>query len=202
MRTRNMIVAAAVFAAIAIAMTSYSGHAADAKGDVSKTGIRIAVVNLRTVFQKNKLNDEFDNKMETEKGKALAEVEAITKKIDALKAEMKTRTTGSNDYLNLMSQVLEQQGMLQAKKEYFQQSMEARQQRFTEELYIKAKDAISEYAAKNKIDLVLVKDEITLPAASPNDLMLALSTRKVLYAAPELDITDAILEAVNASAAK
>jgi len=199
MRTRNMIITAAVLASLAMALTSYDGYAAD-KTVVAKASPRIGVVNLRTIFQKNKLNEDFDAKLEQEKNKTMAEVEAITKKIEDMKAEMKTRTVGSNDYMGLMSQVLEQQGMLQAKKEFFQQSMEARQQRFTEDLYMKAKEAIADYAAKNGYDLVLVKDEIQFPAASPNDLMLALSTRKVLYSSPELDITDAILEAVNASA--
>ncbi len=199
MRTRNMIITAAVLASLAMALTSYNGYAAD-KTVVAKASPRIGVVNLRTIFQKNKLNEDFDAKLEQEKNKTMAEVEAITKKIEDMKAEMKTRTVGSNDYMGLMSQVLEQQGMLQAKKEFFQQSMEARQQRFTEDLYMKAKEAIADYAAKNGYDLVLVKDEIQFPAASPNDLMLALSTRKVLYSSPELDITDAILEAVNASA--
>lgn len=198
MKTRNMIVVAAILAAVVLALTSLNGYAAADKTAAGKTSLKIAVVNLRTIFQKNKLNDDFDAKLDQEKTKAMGEVEAITKKVDALKAEMKTRTVGSNDYMSLMSQVLEQQGMLQAKKEYFQQAMEARQQRFTEELYTKAKEAIATYAAANGIDLVLVRDEIQFPAASANDLMLALSTRKVLYAAPELDITNAILEAVNA----
>ena len=64
--------------------------------------------------------------------------------------------------------------------------------------YMKTKDVIADYAAKNGIDIVMVKDEIQFPSASPNDLMLALSTRKVLYSAPEMDITAAILEALNA----
>ena len=199
MKTRYLIVMAAVLAAITLGITSYSTSAAGAAA-VGKASPRIAVVNLRTIFQRNKLNEDFDAKLAQDKEKAMGEVEAITKKIDAIKADMKTRASGSNDYLNLMSQVLEQQGLLQAKKEYYQQYVDSRQQQFTEEVYTKTKEAIADYASKNGIDLVLVKDEIQLPAASPNDLMPALSTRKVLYSAPELDITDAVLEMVNAKA--
>jgi len=198
MKTRYVILMAAVLAAIMLGITSYSTSAAGAAA--GKASPKIAVVNLRTVFQRNKLNDDFDAKLAQDKEKAMGEVEAITKKIEAIKADMKTRSTGSNDYLNLMSQMLEQQGLLQAKKEYYQQYVDSRQQQFTEDIYTKTKEAIADYAVKNGIDLVLVKDEIQLPAASPNDLMLALSTRKVLYSAPELDITDAVLDMVNAKA--
>jgi Skp family chaperone for outer membrane proteins len=199
MKTKSAIIAAVVLAAAVLGVTSYSSRAAE-KSAV-KTPLKIVVVNLREVFQKNKLNEEFDARTEQERNKALGEIEAITKQIDALKAQMKTRVVGSPDYMSLMSQALDQQGLLQAKKEYFQQSMDARQQRFTEDLYTKIKEIIADYAARNNVDLVLVKDEIQFPAASPSDLMLALSTRKVLYAASELDITEAILSELNAKAA-
>jgi Skp family chaperone for outer membrane proteins len=200
MKTKYMFAVVAVIAAVVLGLTSYTSQAAADKTPAVKAAGKIVVVNLREIFQKNKFNEDFDTKLEQEKTKAMQEIDAASKKIDALKAEMKTLAVGSNDYMNRMSQALEQQGILQAKKEYFQQSMDARQQRFTEDLYTRTKEVIAEYAAKNGIDLVLVKDEIQFPAASPNDLMLALSTRKVLYAAQELDITEAILAAVNAKA--
>lgn len=199
MKARNIILTLTVLVVLALTVTSYNSHAAEEKASVAGSPQKIAVVNLRTIFQRNKLNEEFDGRLETEKNKAMSEIDTINKKIESLRSEMKTRTVGSNDYMNLMSQVLEQQGLLQAKKEFFQQSFEARQQRFTEDIYTRLRDIINDYASKNGIDLVLVKDEIQFPAASPNDLMLALSTRKVLYSAPEMDITDAVLEAVNAA---
>jgi Skp family chaperone for outer membrane proteins len=199
MNKKHLVVTITVVAALSLGLTSYNSYAAAEKAPATKSSLKIAVVNLREIFQKNTLNDEFKTKLEQEGAKATQEVDAASKQVEALKAQMKTRTVGSNDYLSLMSQALEQQGIVQAKKEYYQQYMDARQQRFTEDLYTKIKEIIADYAAKNNVDLVLVKDDIQFPAASPNDLMLALSTRKVLYSAPEMDITDTILAAVNAT---
>jgi Skp family chaperone for outer membrane proteins len=197
MKTTKVVVITAVLAALVIGLASYSSTAAD-KTPAMKASAKIAVVNLREIFQKNKLNEDFDAKLEQEKTAAMQDIDAATKQVDAYKAQMKRLVVGTTDYLTLMSKALEQQGMVQAKKEYYQQAMDSRQARFTEDVYTKTKEVIAEYAAKNGIDMVLVKDEIQFPAASPNDLMLALSTRKVLYSAPEMDITAQVLDALNA----
>jgi Skp family chaperone for outer membrane proteins len=192
-----LFAAVTLVVAAAISLNNYSYAAKDA--GIAKP-VKIGLVNLREIFQKNKFNEAFDAQMEQEKGKAMQEIDIATKTIDTLKAQMKAMNVGSADYLDRMGKALEQQGALQAKKEYYQQYMDAKQQRFTEDIYTKTKEVIADYAAKNGFDLVMVKDEIQFPSASPNDLMLALSTRKVLYSAPEMDITAAILEALNAKA--
>jgi Skp family chaperone for outer membrane proteins len=200
MRSKQFVaitVAMVVLATVAISFSSYSYAAKDAA--VAKP-VKIALVNLREIFQKNKLNEVFDQQMEQEKGAAMQEIDTTQKTIDLLKSEMKAMTVGTKDYLSRMEKALSLQGTLQAKKEYYQQYMDSKQQRFTEDVYTKTKDIIADYAARNGIDIVMVKDEIQFPSASPNDLMLALSTRKVLYSAPEMDITAPILEALNAKA--
>jgi Skp family chaperone for outer membrane proteins len=200
MKTRQFATLTAVTMILAIALVSYNNYTYAARDAAVKPIGKIAVVNLREIFQKNKLNETFDAQMEQEKGKMMQEMEAATKSVDLYKTEMKAMTPGSKDYLDRMEKALTTQGTIQAKKEYYQQYMDAKQQRFTEDIYMKTKEIIADYAAKNGIDMVFVKDEITFPSASPNDLMLALSTRKVLYSAPEMDITAAILEALNAKA--
>jgi Skp family chaperone for outer membrane proteins len=195
MNKKHLAVAITVVASLALGLMSYNSNAAEKAP--AKGSLKIAVVNLREIFQKNSLNEDFKVKLEEEGKKAMQEVDASSKQVEALKAQMKTRTSGSKDYLALMQQALEQQGILQAKKEYYQQYIDARQQRFTEELYVKIKELVADHAAKNGFDLVLVKDDIQFPAATPNDLMLALSTRKVLYSTPEMDITETILAEVN-----
>jgi Skp family chaperone for outer membrane proteins len=200
MKTRQFAAVTAAVMVMALAAISWNNYSYAAKDPAVAKPLKIALVNLREIFQKNKFNEAFDAQMEQEKGKAMQEMDIASKTIDTLKAQMKAMSVGSADYLDRMSKALEQQGALQAKKEYYQQYMDAKQQRFTEDVYTKTKEIIADYSAKNGIDLVLVKDEIQFPSASPNDLMLALSTRKVLYSAPEMDITAAILDALNAKA--
>jgi Skp family chaperone for outer membrane proteins len=197
MKTKQFAAMTAIVIVLALAAISWNNYGYAAKDAAVAKPVKIALVNLREIFQKNKFNEAFDAQMEQEKGKVMQEIDIATKRIDTLKSEMKAMSVGSADYLSRMSQALEQQGALQAKKEYYQQYMDSKQQRFTEDVYTKAKEVIADYSAKNGIDLVLVKDEIQFPSAS---LMLALSTRKVLYSTPDMDITAAIIEALNAKA--
>lgn len=200
MKTKQFAALTVALTILALAVISWNNYSYAAKDSGVGKPIKVGLVNLREIFQKNKLNETFDAQMEQEKLKAMQEMDTITKNIDLFKTEMKAMAAGSRDYLDRMQKALEAQGTLQAKKEYYQQYMESKQQRFTEDIYTKTKEVIADYAAKNGYDLVMVKDEIQFPSASPNDLMLALSTRKVLYAAPEMDITAPILEALNAKA--
>jgi Skp family chaperone for outer membrane proteins len=198
MKTKQFAAITAVVVVLVLAAMSWNNYSYAAKDTAVAKPLKIALVNLREIFQKNKFNDAFDEQMNQEKSKVMQEMETTTKNIDLLKTEMKAMSVGSKDYLDRMEKALSMQGTLQAKKEYYQQYMESKQQRFTEDVYTKTKEVIADYSARNGIDLVLVKDEIQFPSASSNDLMLALSTRKVLYSASEMDITPAILEALNA----
>jgi Skp family chaperone for outer membrane proteins len=181
MNKKHLVVAITVVASLSLGLMSYNSNAAEKAP--AKGSLKIAVVNPRAIFEKNTLTDDFKTKLKQEEEKAIKEIDAASKQVEAFKAQMDTRNKGSNDYMSLMSKALEQQGILQAKKEYYQKYMDALQQRFTDELYKKIKEIIADHAAKNGIDLVLMKDDVQ---ASP-----------VLYSTPDMDITETILAEVN-----
>lgn len=68
----------------------------------------------------------------------------------------------------------------------------------TEHLYRKITQAVDRLAKKQGYDLVLYKDETEpVRAKTQREVKVLINMRKVLYAAPELDVTDQITQALN-----
>ena len=67
-----------------------------------------------------------------------------------------------------------------------------------EHLYRKAANAIERLAKRSRYDLVFYKDETeSLRAKTQQQVATIIQMRKVLYAAPELDITDQLTQMLN-----
>ena len=161
--------------------------------------LKIGVVSVRKIFQDCKRNTKYRQEMLAERDKLEAELESLSKDIDASKSKLKMLKPGSADYLSGMKDVLDKQGSLQAKQEYFKRQMDMREQAVIEQLFKDVVKATGEVAKNKGFDIVLDKSEPDLPASSLNELMLTISTHKVLYSAGCEDITDAVLAKVDAN---
>jgi Skp family chaperone for outer membrane proteins len=137
--------------------------------------------------------------MSVERDKLEAELESLSKDIDASKSRLKMLKPGSADYLSDMKDVLEKQGSLQAKQEYFKRQMDMREQAVIEQLFKDVINATAVVAKEKGFDMVFEKSEPDLPAANSNELTLTISTYKVLYNAGCEDITDAVMAKVDAN---
>ena len=124
---------------------------------------------------------------------------SLSKDIDASKSKLKMLKPGSADYLSGMKDVLDKQGSLQAKQEYFKRQMDMREQAVIEQLFKDVIKATAGVAKEKGFDLVFEKSELDLPASNSNELTLTISTYKVLYNAGCEDITDAVMAKVDAN---
>jgi len=159
---------------------------------------RLAVVNLRELFQNCKKNAEYEAKAAEQEGKALAELEKLAGEVEAVTAALKTRKIGTSDYWALREELMLKQSGLEAKKEFYQQQMTQRSRRWTEELYQQILKCVAEAAKRKGIDIVLAKDQMNLPAASGIELMLTIRLRELLYASEDLDITKDVMALLDA----
>ena len=138
--------------------------------------------------------------MTVEHDKLEAELENLSKQIDVSKSSLKMLKPGSSDYLSGMKEMLEKQASLQAKQEYFKRQMDMREQAVIEQLFKDVIQATAIVAKEKGFDLVFEKSEPDLPASNSNELMLTISSYKVLYnAAGCEDITDAVMAKVDAN---
>ena len=141
--------------------------------------LKIGVVSVRKIFQDCKRNTKYRQEMSVERDKLEAELESLSKDIDASKSKLKMLKPGSADYLSGMKDVLDKQGSLQAKQEYFKRQMDVREQAVIEQLFKDVINATAVVAKEKGFDMVFEKSEPDLPAANSNELTLVISTYKV-----------------------
>lgn len=161
--------------------------------------LKIGVVSVRKIFQDCKRNIKYRQELSSERDKIEAELEKLSKEIDADKASLKTLKQGSADYTAMMKEILEKQGKLQAQQEFYKRQMDIRESQVIENLFKDVLKATSDVAKAKGLDLVLERSEPDLPASSANELTLTISTHKVLYDAGCPDITDEVLTKVDSN---
>jgi len=158
---------------------------------------QIAVVSIRRIFENCRKNTQWQQVMEAERKKIVAELEKISSEARAFRADMETRKLGSTDHANLMRKMIEKESMLEAKEKFYQQDLSFREQQWTEQLYLEIVAAIGKMAEQKGLDLVLAREDNQFPAASPNELLLMIKTSKVLFHTDKMDITNEVLAAVD-----
>jgi Skp family chaperone for outer membrane proteins len=162
--------------------------------------LKIGVVSVRKIFQDCKRNAKYKQDMTAERDQMENELDTLSKQIEIGKNSLKKLKPGSADYLSGMKDILEKQGTLQARQEYFKRQMDMREQVVIERLFRDVVSATGEVAKNKGLDLVLEKSEPDLPAANSNELTLVISTAKVLYNSTACeDITDAVMAKVDAN---
>ncbi len=196
MKLKSIIVMVLVMVMSGFIVNAWAEKAA-ASGD--NKCLKIGVVSVRKIFQDCRRNVKYKQEMMAERDKLEAELESLSKQIDASKSSLKMLKPGSADYLSGMKEVLEKQGSLQAKQEFFKRQMDMREQVVIEQLFKDVVKATGEVAKNKGFDMVLERSEPDLPAANSNELTLTISTHKVLYSAGCEDITDAVMAKVDAN---
>lgn len=154
---------------------------------------KVATVNVDRILRNSKKHARWQERMNAEESKIRAELDKMDKDAEAIKADMGTREPGSADYMKLMSNYMDRRAAADAKNKYYEQEMTLKVQRWTEALYQDVRAITAKVAQTRGLDIVLATEEISFPAPSVRDLLLAIKTNKVLYQSDELDITDDVL---------
>jgi Skp family chaperone for outer membrane proteins len=189
MRTGTVITAVLLCAAFLF----LGGRGTLADPAVSAGGCKVAVVSVRKVFEQCRRNGEYRERAEAERQQAEAELQDLGGRIESDRAQLPAFKTGSSEHLAIVREVLEKEASLQARKEFFKQKFELRDQRWTERLYLDILAAAGEVAKEMGLDLVLGVDEVQFPAASANELMLTIRTHSVLFNGGCPDVSDRVV---------
>jgi len=168
-----------------------------AESGADKGNLRIGVVSIQKIFANCTRSAKYDQEITTERIRLDAELEKLTKEIEAEKAGLKTLKPGSNGYLTQLQKMLEKQAELEARREFYNQQRELKYQRWLEELYEDILRATAAVAKENGLDLVFEKDEVEFPALNVNNAMLAIRTHKLLYSAGCSDITSEVTARID-----
>ena len=163
----------------------------------------LAVININKVFAS--LNEKIDgdaaieamaSQFKNEQQKREQELEKIA---GQLRDNSGLFNPDSPEYRKMQDDALQKKADYDANSTMAQQKLMIEQRLKTVAIYRRMNDAIKQYAESKGIGLVLVADEISFDSASNIEgVTQRIANRKVIYAHPDFDITQQVIEKMNA----
>lgn len=189
MKIKTMVLGCLMGLVVIFLAHEYSMAQANSAPQVLKVG----VVNVGRALRECKATAEYRKKTTAEDNIMNAEEEKLSKEIQAMAAGLRALVPGSSDYLTQYKEFLQKQAELKAMQEFNPQQKALKHQQWTQELYKEILRITKELAEEKKLSLVLGADEPQFPMQRYEELMMTLSTHKVLYSGGCLDITDEVI---------
>lgn len=118
--------------------------------------------------------------------------------IQQLDATLAMHTPGSDAYAKTEKDIRQKKAEYDTWSKMKTAELLDRERDVVRSLYLDVEKASADYARANRLSLVLKTDKADLSATSVSDLHLLLKMKQVLYYSPDVDITDAVLAALNA----
>jgi len=169
------------------------GYEYSRAGPQAGARLSVGLVNVRKVFRECKSNIKYREEAMAEYNRAMAELERLTKELEADEAGLKTLKLGSPDHLKQYRQILEKRANLEAQQQYHKQHRALKEKQHTEQLYEEILKITKVLAEQKGLDLVLEYDEPEFPLPNAEELVMTINTHKVLYSAGCLDITAEVI---------
>ena len=154
-------------------------------------------MNIQKIFTDSKKAVKYRDEVIAEQKKIEADLDKLSKEIEADKAGLKTLKAGSSDYMAQGKEIMLKQANLQAQQEFYEQQMSMSRQQMAEKTYQEIVAQVKKVAQEKKLDMVLTQDELDFPAMSLNETMMMIRTHKVLYCGGCIDITDDVLAGLD-----
>jgi len=192
--TRRIVLAAAAFA-----LLLPFARAAAQETPGGKTAVRIAVADLRKIYEGYEKQKDEEKVVKAYQQRIRRRVESMRGDFRRLTDEMKNLSLGSPERL-------ERKGKLEKIKEELRnltqtatRELNERVVRATRELYGEVREVVAEYAGEHGIDLVIKKQSLRADEkAMAANVSFQIGFQPVLYVDKQLEITDVIIERLNA----
>ena len=195
MNGRTIATSIVVCGALLLAAMQY-GHAAS---QATPGTSRIGVVSIRDVFNGSKKHAQYQGLLAQRVSKARAHIDELNKQVDSAEAELKQTKQGTADYVTRYQAVLEARSKLQNEQEMLKAQRMAEDKKWFEDFYQEALKATDALAKEKGLDLVLERSEPKFPLAS-EEVWSTVGTHKVLYAGGCVNLTNDVIDRVDASA--
>lgn len=169
-----------------------------ATGEQGGSGLNVATISIRKIFQECKRGDTYRKKAMAEQDRVIAELEELSKEIEAEQAGLAVLRENSSDYMTRAKELFEKQANYQARQEFYKQQMEFNDQLWTKELYQDILRVTGEVAKDKGFDLVFREDEIDFSETNITELGLAMRSHKLLYSDGCVDISNEVIARLDA----
>jgi Skp family chaperone for outer membrane proteins len=186
-----------------IGATAWTVTARPAESALAPAPVTVAIVEVARVMNGlNELKERNDiGKIRgAELEKKLQEVEQTIKNIDA-ELETVIPKNDTKRRTQAMADKFEAENLLKARFQAYKQLLDLENGDIIRDIYAKVILAIEDFAKKNNYDLVLLDDRGMMlpPVGGQERLKAIIENKRILFAKPELDITDRIITIMNKS---
>jgi Skp family chaperone for outer membrane proteins len=196
MNIRTKAVGILIIAVALLATFQYSQAASEATPAMSKIGI----LSVRTVFNTSKRHAQYRSQVLQAQSRARAQIEDLTKDIDAEEAGLKALKEGTPDYMKQLQTILKKRADLDSQREYLKQQRSLEDKNWMEALYQETLKIVQAVAKEKGLTLVFERTAPEFPVSS-EELMMTFSTHKVLYAEGCVDLTAEVTSRLDAAGA-
>lgn len=188
MRTTAMVALTAVILVAAVGMVP--------SGDSG--GTRVAVLNLAQVFDRYHLTKDLEAKFDEKRRAMQADAQKKQSEIQVKREALSSFKPGSQDYKSRRSELTEMQIQFEVWARVNEQELRDSHKQWLLKIYHDVRDAVAEVAEQQSIDVVLTYETVTDDAPDSEALRQQLLLEKVFYYEGRLDLTDRVVERVNA----
>jgi Skp family chaperone for outer membrane proteins len=161
-------------------------------------GSRVAMVDFNNVFKNHNRFKALRDQMRNEIDQAEVRVRSQNAEIQKLVEKLKTLKVGSPDYTELEEKVQTQRAMLQIDMRKQQKDFVLNEARIYHDVYKEIEEELNYLCQRYAIDVVLRINSDKMDATNPDSVMMYIS-RPVVWHNPQLDITQAVIDALNRS---
>jgi len=158
---------------------------------------RIAVCDFVDIFNNYARAKEETAKLNERRQHIKAEMDKREKALETLKLERDSYKKGSKKYEEMANQVTWQTLQNESWLRYQEAVALSDHRRLTGQMYKEIRAMIATVAKQRGVILVLQREPETLETKNTAELLRQIYTRKVLYSAEELDITEPVLLSLN-----
>ncbi len=194
MKFKTTIVLCCLSTLLVLAM----GHESPAQQVSVEPWSRIGVVNVMKVLQLSQKNTDHHKKVNAERNARQAELQKMVQGLQADDASLKTMRPGSEDHLTQYKSMLLKQGELEYLEKFYTQTFEAEKNKWSQKIYQAILQATGHVAQEMGLKMVFERTEPEFPMP-PELLGQTVSTLKLLYFSGPIDITDQVIDRVDAS---
>lgn len=157
------------------------------------TTSKIGLISVSRALRDCKATATFGAKVKAEAEQMAAAEKALNDEINVLTGGVRALVPGTPDYMDQYKLLVQKQAELKAIQEFNREQRSVSQRAWAEKVYKEILRLTKEVAAAKGLDLVLERSEPEFPIQGADQLMMTLSTNKVLFGGGCLDITDEII---------
>lgn len=164
-----------------------------AQPNLAGTNSKIGIVNIHQALRNCQATAKFRTHVLAENKKMDQEEEQLAREGKAISDSLQAFKPGSDEYMERFEEMLEKQNRLKTLQELNPRKKVFEQMQWTQNLYQEILRITKEVAAKKGLNLVLAADEPEFPFQRYEELVMTLSTHKVLYNDGCVDITNEVI---------